>query len=370
MKFSICIPNYNYERYFGATLRSVVDQSYPDLEILVSDNASTDGSVDVVKRMADPRIKLNVNPCNLGFAANLDCAARMATGERMILLSSDDLMEREALATYAAFLDALPDGGPRVIVSSAQHRIDSDGVKTGRLGMLPPPFLVPGDRAASIEALVGAPVYRVAAAELLRRCVLAMRNPFHFATTMYPRRLYEAVGGYGGGRVVNPDKWFHWRLLSLADEAYFIDRTLFSYRWHASNQAALEKKSGALKFLVDEYLSTIELSNQALAAIGLSRPDLERAFVEYDIGRHGWGVLARESAYEARRIYDFGRATYPQHLRRNLKAQLLRLVLPFGGLARRLASTAYAARSKRVPTNEQPVSLEDERAPLSASSGG
>jgi hypothetical protein len=215
--------------------------------------------------------------------------------------------------------------------------------------------LLPQDRVAALEAQMRAPVYRVAGRELLRRCVLAMRNPFHFATTSYPRRLYEAVEGYGSSRLYNPDKWFHWRLLAVADEVYFIDRALFHYRWHAANQQSQQKRAGALKYLVDEYLSTIELPDETLRAIGVSRADLERAFVEFDIGRHGWALLARENAHEARRVLNFGRATYPQHTRRNFKAQALRCVLPLGFVASRIARILYRAHSQRTPTHIQPV---------------
>ena len=61
MKFSICIPNYNYERYLGRTIQSILAQDYQDFEILVSDNASTDGSVTLVQSFHDPRIQLRVN---------------------------------------------------------------------------------------------------------------------------------------------------------------------------------------------------------------------------------------------------------------------------------------------------------------------
>src|SRR5262249_34593153 len=77
MKLSICIPNYNYERYLGRTIQSILDQADPDLEILVSDNASTDGSAELVRRFNDPRIRLHVNACNVGFSGNLDRAARL-----------------------------------------------------------------------------------------------------------------------------------------------------------------------------------------------------------------------------------------------------------------------------------------------------
>ncbi len=367
MKFSICIPNYNYGRYLGRTIQSVLDQNYSDLEILVSDNASTDDSVDVVRSFDDPRIRLHINQCNIGFAGNLDQAARMAGGDRLILLSSDDLMGRDALTTYSQFLRMLPDEGERAIVSSAEYEINADGEITAHLRLIRSPFLLPEDRVPSTEAPVGIPVYRVPGPELLRRSILGMQNPFHFATVNYPRRLYEAVGGYGGGRLTNPDKWFHWKLLSVADTAYFIDRPLFSYRWHASNQLAQEKKSGALKFLSDEYLSAIELTDQVLAKTGLSRADLERAFVEFDIGRHGLAILARENAHEARRVLNFGRAVYPHHTRRNLKALLLRLILPFGPLAESLGRWLYRRHSKTSLKHGVPVVLDESGTPVPVS---
>ena len=99
------------------------------------------------------------------------------------------------------------------------------------------------DRVDRLDDLAGGPVYRVASDELLRRCLRTMRNPFNFATTCYPRRLYESLEGYGGGRLINPDKWFNWRLLTVATSAYYVDRALFSYRWHPSNQTATQSST-------------------------------------------------------------------------------------------------------------------------------
>ena len=88
-KFSICIPNFNYEKYLGRTIQSILDQDESDFEILVSDNASTDGSVAVVNGFHDPRIKLQVNACNVGFSGNLDRSAHAAAGALMAYLKSE-----------------------------------------------------------------------------------------------------------------------------------------------------------------------------------------------------------------------------------------------------------------------------------------
>ncbi len=352
MKFSVCIPNYNYERYLGRTIRSILDQKDPDVEILVSDNASTDGSVALVKAFNDPRIQLHVNACNVGFGGNLDRSARMATGELMIMLSSDDLMRAGALAAYRRLFEHLGARGHGTIASASFDVIDPDDRVTGQTG--PDPSLWTAvDRQPDLEKLLGATVYGVNADELLKRCLRRMKNPFNFAATVYSAELYRKVEGYGGGRLYNPDKWFHWKVLGTAEMAYFIDQRLFAYRWHPDNQLAQESATSALKYLVDEYVATLELDPKVLERIGVSRDQLLDAFVEHDIARHGLATLARGQRLRARRILDFGRAAYPQHVRRNRHARALGTLLSLGRIGQMLAARAY--RSYRGE-NGQPTS--------------
>ena len=109
-KFSICIPNFNYEHYIDITLSSVHHQLYDNFEVFVSDNASTDKSIEVIKKhaIADSRVSYRANPSNIGFAGNLDEAGRMAQGDWMIMLSSDDVMNNNALAEYNKFIQLIP----------------------------------------------------------------------------------------------------------------------------------------------------------------------------------------------------------------------------------------------------------------------
>lgn len=343
MKFSVCIPNYNYAAYVGRTIQSALDQTHRDVEVLVADNASTDDSVEVVRSIRDDRVSLKVNACNVGFAGNLDKVVQMATGDWIILLSSDDLLRPTILEQYAVLANELGPTAGRSVFSSTNDLIDPDDAVTGRLG--PDTTLWrESDRAPELEALMRAPVYRMSSTELLSRCLQTMRNPFNFATTAYPRALYEQIEGYGGGRIINPDKWFHWRLLGVADHAYFVDLPLGALRWHPSNQTAQQKKSGALKYLVDEYVTTFQIEDGLLRKAGLTRTDFERRFVEYDIGRHGLATLANGNAIKARRILKFAEAAFPEHTARNQKVWALRALLaagPVGGAVSRLAYRAF-----------------------------
>jgi glycosyltransferase involved in cell wall biosynthesis len=345
ISLSVLIPNFNYARYIGNTIESVLVQAAPHHEIVVCDNASTDDSVEVVRRFGDDRIRLAVNACNVGFAANLERVAQLARGRRMLLLSSDDRMKPNAIATYAALEAALGDRAERAVWGSSISVIDSDGNVTGEAG--PDPKLwhdAPID--PELSARVGFPVRGLPASEMLRRSLLLLRTPLAFATTCYSRTLHDAVGGYAGGRLINPDKWFLWKLLGEADMIYVVEHPLFEYRVHDGGQAPQEQRSGALKHLTDEYVSTFNLPEAVLRKAGLDRDQVAAAFVEQDIALRGLVALAEGKRRTARRSVHFGIAAYPEQTRANLKVWMLRGLLALGPVgtevARRLRKSAEA----------------------------
>ena len=89
---SVLIANYNYARYIGETLESVLCQTYPDFEVIVCDDGSTDNSCEVIETYVqkDPRLKL-VRKQNGGVATALNAAYRESNGQIVCLLDADDL---------------------------------------------------------------------------------------------------------------------------------------------------------------------------------------------------------------------------------------------------------------------------------------
>jgi glycosyltransferase involved in cell wall biosynthesis len=346
MKFSVCIPNYNYAQYLGRTLDSVLGQTGVELEIAISDNASTDASVEVMRGKQDARIQVAVNPCNVGFAGNLDRAARLARGDVMLMLSSDDLMRAGTLATYARLYETLGADAGRAVITASSEIIDPADTVTGRIGPDAETWR-PGDLVSGLPVAAGVRVYRVEGAELLRRCLGTMKNPFNFLATAYPRAVYERVGGYGGGRLINPDKWFHWKLCGAGTVCYYVDAPLFAYRVHPNNQTAQQAASGALKLLIDDYASVIEVDGKLLEQLGLSRAEVEKAFVERDIARHGLAELARGRTVKARRILGFGTAVYPGHALRNQKLWALAGLCAIGPIGQKVAARLYERKLRQ-----------------------
>lgn len=310
-RFSICIPNFNYLNYLQLTCQSVLSQSFTDFEIQISDNQSEDGSIDFIKDFSKSKsnVKININPSNLGFSTNLEKATEGASGEYYILLSSDDLMNDGALASYSKIID-LCSPNRKVVIGSSVWRIDSEGKKIER-STPDPNFWRAMDIDDSLSEAMGYSVYKVMASEMLKRSLGVMGNPYYFLTVCYSNELFRQVGGYSGGRMYNPDKWFNWKLFSEADYILLIDEPLFSYRWHTQNQVALETSYGHLKYLVDEYRNTIELTERMLITAGMSRKEMEKSFIRRNILRHGIGEFIKGRWLKSLRIYLFGFSVFP-----------------------------------------------------------
>ena len=93
---SIIVLNWNGEAYIPKCLDSLLEQTYSNYEVIVVDNGSTDGSVELLKGYL-PRIRLILNQKNLGFAAGNNVAIREAKGEFIVLFNNDAVAHREWL---------------------------------------------------------------------------------------------------------------------------------------------------------------------------------------------------------------------------------------------------------------------------------
>jgi glycosyltransferase involved in cell wall biosynthesis len=121
-RVTIAIPLYNKARYVGETLESALRQSYRDIEVLVLDNCSTDGSYEIVTAHHDSRIRAIRHPENIGMIANFNSALELAEGEFVKILCADDLLAPESIAKQVAALD---EAGPTATMAVSQHNMIS-----------------------------------------------------------------------------------------------------------------------------------------------------------------------------------------------------------------------------------------------------
>lgn len=102
---SVCIPVYNARPFVAAAIRSVLDQTLKDFELVIIDNASTDGTLDEVSQFNDPRIRVLRNPANIGAEGNWNRCLGEARGKYIKILPADDLLYPRILEKQVAVLE-------------------------------------------------------------------------------------------------------------------------------------------------------------------------------------------------------------------------------------------------------------------------
>ncbi len=137
-KASIIIPAYNYGHYVAETVESAVAQSYPNVEVIVVDDGSTDDTDEVCKRFGD-RIRYHHKE-NAGLSAARNTGIKLATGEFLVFLDADDVLHpkmvetcmkefesgENELAVVACRRMLIDENGARMEQSSNLKQVDGD----------------------------------------------------------------------------------------------------------------------------------------------------------------------------------------------------------------------------------------------------
>ena len=121
--FSVVIPNYNKANYIDATVRSVLDQTFENYEIIVVDDGSTDGSLEVLNQfLSDSRFRI-VQQTNQGVSAARNNGIRNARFDHIAFLDADDIWHPEFLQHINSAFQLYKDA---VIVGSKFRRVKPD----------------------------------------------------------------------------------------------------------------------------------------------------------------------------------------------------------------------------------------------------
>ena len=127
---SVIMPCYNMERFIAYTIESVQRQTYPHWELLIVDDASTDGTVDIIQSHCaqDERIHLIVKPKHSGIADSRNQCIKTAKGQYLAFLDSDDMWHPEKLDFQLRFMKEQNIG----FSYSSYDCIDETGVPMGK----------------------------------------------------------------------------------------------------------------------------------------------------------------------------------------------------------------------------------------------
>jgi glycosyltransferase involved in cell wall biosynthesis len=174
---TVTIPTYNRAGLLHRALSSVLAQSLTDIEVFVSDNASTDDTASVVDAFGDGRVQYIRNDRNLGHFGNLSAGLHLGSAPYLAILPDDDFMLPRHLEEHARFLDAHGEVG---FVHSAFRRVTvaPNGAVTEHDEFPGGPETWISDGDSVIRRLLSEPYYISYATALIRRPIVADTERF------------------------------------------------------------------------------------------------------------------------------------------------------------------------------------------------
>jgi len=201
---SICIPNYNSEKYIKGCIESALNQTYSNIEVIVLDNMSTDESWKIISEISNDSYKKFQNKKNIGMVNNFKKVYKMANGEFITFLCSDDKLYPNAVSKLVSLYKSHPNLG--FIYSN----IDYTGSRKGNTNYNNPKIFPKN--------------------QWSKNSIMSGRNPVFLIGTIF-RKDYD--------RVIFQDltffDWYIWLMLGQK-KVGFIDDSLGTHHYHVHNE--------------------------------------------------------------------------------------------------------------------------------------
>lgn len=227
---SIIVPVYNAREYIGQTMEMVRRQSYPDWELILVDDASPDGSAEVIKKaladQPDERIRLICKEKNEGAARARNTGISQANGRYLAYLDADDVWKTDKLEKELRFMQEKNAG----FVFTAYEFGDEQARETGKIVHVPPTLC-----------------YR----EALSRTVIFTTTVL-FDTEKIPKELIRMP------EVASEDTATWWQILRNGYTAYGLDEVTAIYRRPAHSLSS--NKMAAVKRIWNLYRNVEHLN--------------------------------------------------------------------------------------------------------------
>ena len=240
----VCIPTYNSAKTIRKTLTSILDQSYPNLVIHVSDNASTDNTLRIINTIIDSRINVHVNIENIGAEENFNRCINLAEGKYTAIYHADDIYEFDMVERQVAYLERSSKTGA---VFTAATTIDSKDASTGVIGWSEKP-----------KAEFSEYDFTMLFKEILRR-----GNFLVCPSAMVRTHIYrDEIKRWRGDLFRSSADLDVWLRIAKKHSVAFISKPLMRYRIDRnqfSNSVRLRTEPADLLLVLDYYLSTLDV---------------------------------------------------------------------------------------------------------------
>jgi glycosyltransferase involved in cell wall biosynthesis len=209
---SVCIPTYNRSKLLREAIEGVLDQSFTDFELIISDNRSEDDTESVVSSFRDSRIRYAKQKTNIGVVGNFNQCLALAKGRYVTIFHDDDIMLPNNLLLKVRALDENPSVG---FVHSKFHVIDEQGDISEydtNLGQQQTSDLLERGHDFLTKSLLGG-------------------NPVIQPTVMMRKECYSKLGGFTD-KVIWTTDFEYWMRISFYYDVMFLATPLIKCRMH------------------------------------------------------------------------------------------------------------------------------------------
>ena len=286
---TVIIPSYCHEAFIGRTLQSVLGQTATDIEILVSDDASTDGTVAAARAIGDSRVRVLAHEENRGLGRNLAAALGQVRTPYVALLNSDDLFDPRRVERC---LEVLESDESIDLVATDLHPIDAQDRLLDRESAS---VLTEGYKVChwlDWFSTLGEGLSGDLLGDLLRANFLLT------SSNLFGRRQFFLDEQ---ARWLDQEFCLDWQLLLAAaqrDGLYYLREPLLGYRLHAGNTVWFDEER-AWRFFIEVHQVAAQVLSKELAALSGSNSVEPRRLLEllsgpiqHNTGLDGSGLLA------------------------------------------------------------------------------
>jgi glycosyltransferase involved in cell wall biosynthesis len=247
--FSVLIANYNNGRYIQAAIESVLCQSYQHFEIIIVDDGSTDGSINVINTMAktDSRIRVFRNRKNRGVGYTKRRCIQHCHGELFAFLDPDDALEQDALKLMVeAHLS-----NPLASIIYSKHYICDKDLNVLKIF----------DKSAPIP--VGKTYLHATASDYY--------HITHFVS--FKKKYYNLTEGLNPVFKKAADKDLYYKMEEVG-AVFFLDKILYYYRHHEGSISLYDNKIMALSWEIKAKELAFERRKNCITCINITKKDL------------------------------------------------------------------------------------------------
>jgi glycosyltransferase involved in cell wall biosynthesis len=321
---SVIIPVYNTEKYIAATVKSVLNQTYENFELLIIDDGSSDHSIEICQQFIDPRITI-IYQQNRGVAAARNHGIRAAQGEYIAFLDADDLWLPTKLEKHVNHLESSKSVG---ISYSYSTLIDANGIPLNLYQLPPTQNITP------VNFLLRDPIGSGSNLVAKRAVLAAIKFPVQIDGVITQCYFDE-------DRQLNPSEDTEcWLRMAIKSELKFegIPEVLIQYRLHSGSFShQFEKKTASWEKLLEKargYAPAL-MAQQESAARAYQLTAIARRAIN-----QGAGSVALKLSYRA--LTSYWRILLEEPIRTllTLSAACLLTLLP-SALYRQMQALAF-----------------------------